>query len=58
MVEWAQSTNQLTNKILKPGLGQNIATRASPTGKNFYPVLISSFPVDSLSFFPNPLSIV
>ena len=48
MVEWAQSINQLTNKILKPGLGQNIATHASPTARNFYPVLISNFPADSL----------
>ena len=40
---------------LKPGEGQNIARHASPTARSSFLVLISSFPVHSPSFFPNPL---
>ena len=36
---------------LKPGVGQNIATRALSTAMNFFLVLISTFPVHSPSFF-------
>ena len=36
---------------LKPGVGQNIATHASPIDMNFFLVLISSFSVYSHPFF-------
>ena len=43
---------ELTNVLLlKPGVGQNIATCTPPTDRNFFPVLISTFLVHSLSFF-------
>ena len=35
---------------LKPGVGQNIATRALSTAMNFFLVLISTFPVHSPSY--------
>ena len=35
---------------LKPGVGQNTATHASPTAGNVFLVLISTFPVHSSSF--------
>ena len=38
-------------------VGQNIAVRASLSARNFLaPFLISTFPVHSTSFVPNPLS--
>ena len=40
---------------LLPGVGQNVATHAWPTAKNFFLVRVSAFPVHSLLFFPNPL---
>ena len=47
---------ELTNILpLKPGVGQNIAIHASPTARNIFLVQISTFPVHSPSFFPNPL---
>ena len=43
---------ELTDDVpLKPGIGQNITTHALPTARNFFPVLISAFPVHSLSFY-------
>ena len=48
----------LTNVLpLKPAGGQNIATHASPTAKNFSLVLISAFLVHLPLFFPNCLPI-
>ena len=39
----------LTNVVsLKPGIGQNIAAHASPTARNFFLALISTFLVLSL----------
>ena len=39
---------ELTNVLrLKPGVGQNIAMHASPTARNFFLGLISTFPVHS-----------
>ena len=40
---------------LKPGVGQNIATHASPTARNILHVLISTTPVHSPSLFHNSL---
>ena len=51
-VENTELTNVL---LLKSGLGQNIATHASPTTRNFLLVLISAIPVRWPSFFPSPL---
>ena len=39
---------------LKPGVGRNIATHASPQAKNFLLVLIFTFLVHSLSFSASP----
>ena len=40
--------SELTNVLpLKPGVGQNIATQASPTARNFFLVLISTFHLSS-----------
>ena len=40
---------ELTNVLpLRPGVGQSIATHASPAAMNFFLVLISTFPVHSL----------
>ena len=48
---------ELTNiHHLEPGVGQNIATRASPTATNFFLVLISTFPVRSPSCFSSESS--
>ena len=38
---------------LKPGLGQNIATHASPTTRNVFVVQPSTIPVHSTSLFQN-----
>ena len=40
----------------EPVVGQNIAIHVWPTVMNFFLVLISTFPIHSPSFFPNPLS--
>ena len=43
---------ELTDDVpLKPGVGQNITMHALPTAWNFFPVLISAFPVHSPSFY-------
>ena len=45
----------LTNVLpLKLGVGQNIAMHASPTARNYFLVLISTFPVHSPSFSSEP----
>lgn len=46
---------ELTDVHLKPGVGENIATHASPTFRNILHVLISTTPIHSPSLFPNPL---
>ena len=47
---------ELTNVFpLKPGVGQNVVTYASPASTHFFLVLISTFPVHSPSFFQNHL---
>ena len=49
--------SEVTSVIpLKPGTGQNIAGKhPSLTARNFFLVLISTFPVHSPSFFRHPL---
>ena len=47
-VENSELTNLLT---LKPGVGQNIATDASPTARNFFLDQISTFLVRLLLLF-------
>ena len=43
---------ELANVLpLKPGVDENIAMHALPTARNFFFVLILTFPVDSPSFF-------
>ena len=43
---------ELTNVLpLKPGIGQNITIHVSPTARNFFLVLISTFLFHSPSFF-------
>ena len=37
--------------LLEPGVGQNRSMRASPTARNVFLVLISTFPVPSPLFF-------
>ena len=46
-VENPERTNDLPSK---PGVGQNIAPHTSPIARNVFFVLISTFPVYSLSF--------
>ena len=47
---------ELTNVLpLHAGAGQNTATYAIPTARNIFFVLISTFPIHSPLFFPNPL---
>ena len=44
--------SELTNVLpLKPGAGQNITTHASPTARNFFLVLISTFQPFPTPFF-------
>ena len=51
------SKPELTNIFgLKPGVGQNIATHASPTATDFFLVLISTFPVHPPSCFSSESS--
>ena len=44
--------------LQKPGVGQNIAVRASPTAMNFSLVIISTFPTIHLLPPPRPLPTV
>ena len=55
-IPYAESPEMTKVLLLKPGVGQNITTHASPIARNFFFVLSSSFPVHSSSFFPNPLN--
>ena len=46
---------ELSNLLsLKPGVGQKTALDDSPAARNFT-LLMSIFPVQATSFFPNPL---
>ena len=49
---WLFSQNpELPDVPLKPGIGQNIATHASPTATNLFLALISTFKVHSPLLF-------
>ena len=54
-VENSELTKINVLPLKPPGVGQNIATHASLTARNFFFVLKSPFPALSPSFFPNPL---
>ena len=53
-----ESTELMNVFPLRLGVvGQNIATDVLPSARNFFLVLISTFPFHSPSFCPNPLPI-
>ena len=50
--------SKLTNVLpLGPKEGENTAMHASPTARNSFLVLISTFPVHSHAFCPDPIPI-
>ena len=54
-VPYVENPDLINALPLKPGVGQNIVMCASATAKNFFLVIVSTLPVHSQSFVPNPL---